>query len=214
MLEPPHKPPASMLFVQRTSRESCSGTRALKRLFGSASKAPAWCPKQISNTLSPFRRSAASRSTACSDSGTLCSRLDFIRPAGMVHTQVARSISDHLAPSTSLDRQAVRLVNRRARSDALRLPRRQELVAHCRAQGRCPTGPPLTPNKPARISSRFGHASGQVLTLAIVFDPRPIQMSCSPVANTPCRRWHFGPYRLQNLRCLSVSFAAPAACRQ
>ena len=150
-------------------------------------------PEPISNTLSPFRRSAANRSTACSDSGTLCSRLDFIRSAGMVHTRVARSISDHLAPSTSLDRQAVRIVNSSAReatlSDCLR--RAMKLGSSLwGTEGKCRTALSLDGR-----TSRWS-----ILAFAIVLNPRPIQNELYPVADAPCRRWHLGPYWLENLQ--------------
>ena len=43
--------------------------------------------------------------------GTRCSRAPFIREAGTVQIAASRSISFHLAPSTSPDRAAVRIVN-------------------------------------------------------------------------------------------------------
>ena len=139
-------------------------------------------PEPISNTLSPFRRMAANRSTACSDSGTLCSRLDFIRPAGMVHTRVARSISDHLAPSTSLDRQAVRIVNSSAREATLSDCLRRAIVGY---RGEMPNSP--KPRGTNQQMVEVAAPASRVFALAIVLNPRPIQNELYPFADAPCR---------------------------
>ena len=52
--------------------------------------------------------------TARSESGTRCSLLPFIRPAGTVHILAVKSISAHVAPTVSPVRAAVRIVNSRA----------------------------------------------------------------------------------------------------
>ena len=52
-------------------------------------------------------RAASRISAARSHSGTRCSRLDFMRTAGTVHTLAGRSISAHRAPRTSPERAAV-----------------------------------------------------------------------------------------------------------
>ena len=48
--------------------------------------------------------------------GTRCSRLAFMRPAGMVHTFASRSISSQVAPIVSQGLQAVKIVNSSARA--------------------------------------------------------------------------------------------------
>jgi hypothetical protein len=50
-------------------------------------------------------------STARGGSGTRCSRLVFVRAAGMVHIAPPKSISSRRAPSTSPVRAAVRIRN-------------------------------------------------------------------------------------------------------
>jgi hypothetical protein len=48
------------------------------------------------------------------DNGTRCSRPAFMRSAGIVQTFEIKSISDHLAPSASPERAAVRIRNSKA----------------------------------------------------------------------------------------------------
>ena len=53
-------------------------------------------------------------SMALSESGTRCCRPAFIRSAGTVHKRASRSISDHLAPNTSLVRAAAKVAGHAA----------------------------------------------------------------------------------------------------
>ncbi len=67
-------------------------------------------------SVSGFRRVAARSASAPDESGTRCGRPAFIRSPGTTHRAAGRSISDHLAPRTSPERAAVRMVNSSARA--------------------------------------------------------------------------------------------------
>lgn len=53
---------------------------------------------------------------AAAVSGTRCLRLAFMREAGIVQVLPLRSISSHVAPSTSPARAAVKIANSNARA--------------------------------------------------------------------------------------------------
>ena len=56
------------------------------------------------------------------DNGTRCARCTFIRSSGIAHTSVSRSISSHVAPRTSPERQAVSIRNSNASTVARYAP--------------------------------------------------------------------------------------------
>ena len=65
-------------------------------------------PPVVVNTNGPANRGNDSRiSTALDESGTNCSRSIFARPAGMSHSALSRSNSDHDASANSRSRTPV-----------------------------------------------------------------------------------------------------------
>lgn len=68
--------------------------------------------------LGPPGPSARTRSAACRDRDTRCSRLAFILSAGTVQSERFRSISRQVAPLTSPERAAVRMANSSALAPA------------------------------------------------------------------------------------------------
>ena len=88
----------------------------------------------------PSSRASASTSSALSESGTLCSRLDFMRAAGTVHVRASRSISSHRAPRTSPERAAVSTRNSKASrvpAPCPTRPHRRQRAIHP-VMGQCP----------------------------------------------------------------------------
>lgn len=63
-----------------------------------------------------MRGKDSSMARAEGDSGTRCSRSAFIRSAGMIQTPAFLSISPQVAPLTSLDLDAQRMANSKARA--------------------------------------------------------------------------------------------------
>ncbi len=82
-------------------------------------------PRAVGNTRGPpgpRARASPSNSTARRHSGTRCSRLAFMRDAGIAHTPAAASTSRHSAPRTSPERPAVSTRNSNASFTTARAP--------------------------------------------------------------------------------------------
>ena len=92
------------------SRNSCESAASCKGR-------PTWAGK-TNDEPGEWVRDCSSTPSAAPDSGTRCSTGTFIRSAGTVHVDAARSNSAQEAPRTSPERAAVRIRNSSARRTA------------------------------------------------------------------------------------------------
>ena len=103
---------------RKDDRKPC-GTASIPNSRMSLETVPPWiararCDGKIRPEPSAISRASRRTSSARADSGTRCSRLAFIRCAGIVHVAAAKSISSQLAYRTSPDRHAVSTRNSKA----------------------------------------------------------------------------------------------------
>ena len=122
---------------------------------------------------SPSPRAASRISIARPESGTRCSRFDFMRLAGIIQTLAGRSVSSHLAPRTSPDRAAVSTRNSNASLTAGVAPEPHILpiapaTSPCGTARMCSTTlccwPRTGPSRPQGLSPRYSMATAQSIT--------------------------------------------------